>query len=121
MSWFLHFFSGLGHLFDASHKAKIEAAAQSVEALLPFGAAIVRDIDELAPNRTLAQFNSVALKYAVPTIAALGEGQTVGNVALNLGSAILQKNHAPEAGMRLLNTVIQLAAFAAQPPAPVKV
>jgi hypothetical protein len=80
----------------------------------------VRDIDELAPNRTLAQFNTVALKYAVPTIAALGEGQTVGNLALNLGSAILQKNHAPDASLRLLNTVIQLAAFVTRPPDPIK-
>jgi hypothetical protein len=63
----------------------------------------------------------VAQQYALPTVAALAEGQTPGNVALNLGSAILAKNHAPDASVSLLNTVIQLAAFAAKPPAPVKV
>ena len=61
---------------------------------------------------TYAKVMKEATKYALPAIASLQEGQTAGNVALNLGTQILQKNHAPGAATSLLNTVVQLAVMA---------
>jgi hypothetical protein len=106
MNWLSHLFSNIKG-FLTSDKAK--AAEKTIEALLPAAISIVQDINALAPNKTLTELNTVAVKYALPTIAALNDGQTAGNVALNLGTAILQKNHAPDAAVSLLNTAIQLA------------
>ena len=79
---------------------------------MPFAEEIVTEINTLAPNQTLSEINTIATKYALPTISALEEGQTTGNVLLNLGTQILAKNHAPQAATSLLNTVIQLAVVA---------
>jgi hypothetical protein len=108
--------SFLSNLFSKI-KADFESpAAKSAEAtitsLLPVAMTIVGDINTIAPNKTLTELNAVATKYALPAITALGAGQTPGNVALNLGTAILAKNHAPTAATSLLQTVIQLAVTA---------
>ena len=91
---------------------KLQAFGASVEKLLPVGIQVVQEINALAPNKTLAELNTIAVKYALPTVTALADGQTAGNVALNLGTQILEKNHAPGAATSLLNTVIQVAAGA---------
>jgi hypothetical protein len=116
MSW-------LTNLFDKIKADFSSPAAKSAEAtianLLPVAMTIVQDINTIAPNKTLTELNAVAQKYALPAITALGAGQTPGNVALNLGTAILAKNHAPTAATSLLQTVIQLAVTAANVSAPV--
>jgi hypothetical protein len=91
------------------HSPAAEKAESEIESLLPAGIEIVQEIDALAPNRTLAEINAIATKYALPTVTSLESGQTTGNVLLNLGTQILAKNHAPAAATSLLNTVIQLA------------
>lgn len=109
MSWLKNLFTKIDDFF---HSPAIEAAEQEVEKLLPVGIQIVQEINALAPNKTLTELNTIATKYAIPTITSLASGQTVGNVALNLGTQILAKNHAPAAATSLLNTVIQTAVFA---------
>lgn len=109
MSWFGNLFKSIEGFFGSS---KAHAVEQQIEALLPVAVGIVQDINAIAPNKTLAELNAVATKYALPTVASLADGQTAGNVALNLGTQILQKNHAPTAAISLLNTVIQLGVTA---------
>lgn len=109
MSWFSNLFREIDSFL---HTPKVQAAEATAESLLPAAIGIVQDINLIAPNKTLAELNAVATKYALPAIAALESGQTAGNVALNLGTEILQKNHAPAAATSLLNTVIQNAVFA---------
>jgi hypothetical protein len=106
MNWLHNLLSKITGLF-VSDKAK--AAGHAIESLLPYAIEIVKDINLLAPNNTLAELNAVATKYVLPTIAAIHDGQTAGNIALNLGTQILQKNHAPDAAVSILNTAIQLA------------
>ena len=91
------------------HGPKAQAIELEIESLLPAAIEVVKEIDTLAPSRTLDEINTIATKYALPTVTALADGQTTGNVLLNLGTQILQKNHAPTAAVSLLNTVIQLA------------
>jgi len=81
---------------------------------LPIALTIVQEINTLAPNRSMAEINAIATKYGLPTITALESGQNVGNVLLNLATEILQKNHAPDAAISVLNTVVQLAVTAAK-------
>lgn len=109
MSWLTTLFTDIKHIFSTP---KAKAVEQEIAALLPVAIGIVTEIDQIAPNKTLDQFNVIATKYALPTITALQDGQTAGNVALNLGTQILQKNHAPQAAISVLNTVIQLAVVA---------
>ena len=112
MTWFASLLSKVEGFFS-SPAAK--AAEQEIQNLLPVAITIVQDIDAIAPNKTLDELNAVATKYALPTISALASGQTAGNVALNLGTQILQTNHAPAAATSLLNTVVQLAVTAVNP------
>ena len=112
MKWLQTLFSKIEGFF---HSPTAQAAETEIENLLPAGIAIVQDINALAPNRTLAEINAIATKYALPEITALADGQTTGNVLLNLGSQILAKNHAPGAATSLLNTVIQLAVQGTNP------
>lgn len=112
MSWFTDLFSKIEGFFN-SRAAK--AAEKEIESLLPAAVAIVQEIDAIAPSKTLDQLNAVATKYGLPTISALVSGQTAGNVALNLATEILAKNHAQAAATSLLNTVIQLAVTAVNP------
>ena len=114
MSWLKTLFSKIDSFF---HSPAAQAAEASIQTLLPAGIQIVQEINALAPNKTLAQINAIATKYALPTVSALADGQTTGNVLLNLGSQILAKNHAPQAATSLLNTVIQLAVVGTNPPA----
>jgi hypothetical protein len=116
MSWLSGLFSKIDGWFT-SPKAK--AAESTIESLIGPAMTIVQEINTIAPNKTLTELNAVATKYALPTITALQSGQTAGNVALNLGTAILQKNNAPTAAVSLLNTVIQLAVVASDTAAPV--
>lgn len=109
MSWLKSLFSKIAGFF---HSPAAQAAEAKVESLLPVGIEIVQEINALAPNRTLAEINAIATKYALPTITSLQAGQTTGNVLLNLGTQILQKNNAQAAATSLLNTVIQNAVFA---------
>lgn len=106
MNWIAKLFSDIGHFLTSDKAKKIEL---QIAALLPFAMQIVNEINTIAPNKTLTQLNTIATKYALPAISQLQDGQTAGNVALNLGTEILQKNHAPNAATSLLNTVIQLA------------
>lgn len=115
MSWLTNLFKDVESFFTSP---KAEAAEATIASLLPVAMTIVQDINAIAPNKTLTELNAVATKYALPTISSLAEGQTPGNVALNLGTEILQKNHAPTAAVSLLNTVIQLAVTAANTSAP---
>ena len=112
MSWLTTLLKNFEGFFT-SPAAK--AAEQEIQSLLPVAITIVQEIDAIAPSKTLDQLNAVATKYALPTISALQSGQTAGNVALNLATQILQKNHAPGAATSLLNTVIQLAVTAVNP------
>lgn len=112
MSWLSTLLSNIKGLPTSP---KLKAAEVEIEKLLPAAVSIVQDINAIAPNKTLAQINAVATKYGMPTITALADGQTPGNVALNLGTEILQKNHAPAAATSLLNTVVQLAVTAVSP------
>lgn len=98
------------------HSPKTEAVEGFIAAQLPAAIAIVQEIDALAPNKTLEEFNVIATKYALPAITSLESGQTAGNVALNLGSQILAKN-VPGVATSLANTVIQLAVVGTKPPA----
>jgi len=112
----------LKHLFTTTipgwfHTPAVQAVETGIDGLLPYAVEIVKDINLIAPNRTLTEINAIATKYALPAIAALNDGQTTGNVLLNLGTQILQKNHAPSAATSLLNTVIQLAVVGVTPPA----
>jgi len=97
-----------------AHSLAAVTVETDIEKFLPAAIEVVGEINTLAPNKTLAEFNTIATKYALPTVDALGSGQTLGNVALNLGTQILQKNHAPTAATSLLNTVIQLAVVGAK-------
>lgn len=115
MSWLSNLFTKVEGWFS-SPKAK--AAESTIESLLPAALTIVQDINTIAPNKTLTELNTVATKYALPTITALADGQTAGNVALNMATQILQKNHAPAVATSLLNTVVQLAVTAADTGAP---
>jgi hypothetical protein len=115
MSWFSNLFSDIKGFFTSP---KAEAVEKEIAGLLPAAMEIVTDINTIAPNKTLTELNTVATKYALPAITAIQDGQTAGNVALNLGTAILQKNHAPAAATSLLNTVIQLAVTASNASAP---
>ena len=115
MNWLGTLFSKIVGFF---HTPKAQAAEAEIAALLPAAVTIVQEIDQLAPNKTLDELNAVATKYALPTVTALESGQTAGNVALNLGTAILQKNHAPTAATSLLNTVVQLAVTAVKTQTP---
>jgi hypothetical protein len=110
MNWLHQLFSKIEGWFT-SPKAK--AVEQTIANLLPVAVTIVQDINAIAPNKTLAQFNLIATKYAVPAISAIADDpNAVSNVALNLATEILQKNHAPDAAISLLNTVVQLAVTA---------
>lgn len=112
MNWLKSLFSKIDGYF---HSPAAVAVETEIATLLPAAMQIVGDINTLAPNKTLAEFNVIATKYALPAITALGAGQTPGNVALNLGTQILAKNHAPTAATSLLNTVIQLAVQGTNP------
>lgn len=115
MNWLKNLFSKIDGYF---HTPAAEAVENEIQTLLPAGIQIVQEINALAPNKTLAQINTIATKYALPTVSAIADGQTTGNVLLNLGSQILAKNHAPAAATSLLNTVIQLAVVANPAAAP---
>lgn len=106
MSWLSSLFSNIEGFFE-SPKAK--AAETTIGNLLPVAVGIVQDINAIAPNKTLTELNTVATKYALPAVSAIQDGQTAGNVALNLATQILQKNHAPNVAVSLLNTAVQLA------------
>jgi hypothetical protein len=112
MTWLKSLFS---KIVGFVHSPKLTAAETEIETLLPAAIQIVGEINTLAPNRTLTEINAIATKYALPTVTALADGQTTGNVLLNLGSQILAKNHAPGAATSLLNTVIQLAVQGTNP------
>lgn len=114
MNWLKTLFSKIGGYF---HSPAAEAVETEIANLLPAAMTIVGEINTLAPNKTLTEINAVATKYALPTVTALQEGQTTGNVLLNLGTQILARNHAPTAATSLLNTVIQLAVVGTNPPA----
>ena len=109
MNWLHKLFSAIGHIFSSP---KVQAIEQTIENLLPAAITIVQEIDAAAPNRTLEQINAIATTYALPAVSALADGQNVGNVLLNLATDILKKNHAPDAAISLLNTVVQLAVVA---------
>jgi hypothetical protein len=109
MNWLKTLFSKVDGFF---HTPKAQAVESDIESLLPAAITVVGEINALAPNRTLSEINAIATKYALPTVEALASGQTTGNVLLNLGTQILQKNNAPTAATSLLNTVIQLAVVA---------
>jgi hypothetical protein len=110
MNWLDQLFSKIEGWFS-SPKAK--AVEQTIANLLPVAVTIVQDINAIAPNKTLVEFNAVATKYAVPAISAIAaDPNAAGNVALNLATQILEKNHAPGAAVSLLNTVVQLAVTA---------
>jgi hypothetical protein len=110
MSWLTTLFKDIEGIFTSPKtKAAIAAVEKQIASLLPVAMTIVQEINAMAPNKTLAELNTIATKYALPAITALQSGQTAGNVALNLGTQILQKNNAPAAAVSLLNTVIQLA------------
>lgn len=113
MNWLKHLFS---KIIGYKHTPKVQAVESAIERLLPVAMEVVGEINTLAPNKTLGELNVIATKYALPTVAALAEGQTWGNVALNLGTEILRKNHAPAAATSLLNTVVQLAVVGTNPP-----
>ena len=113
MSWFTNLFKDVEGFFTSP---KAQAAEKEIVALAPAALAIVQDINAIAPNRTLAEINAVATKYALPAITSIAATPTAtGNVLLNLATQILQKNHAPTASISLLNTVVQLAVQAANP------
>lgn len=95
--------------FFASPRA--HAIERELALLLPAALHIVEEINAVAPNKTVSELNEVAAKYALPTIDALADGQTPGNVALNLGTEIL-KTARPGTGTMILNTAIQLAVLA---------
>lgn len=109
MSWLTNLFSAIGHFFSSP---KMQSIEKTIESLLPAAITIVQEIDAAAPNRTLEQINAIATTYALPTVSALADGQNAGNVLLNLATDILKKNHAPDAAISLLNTVVQLAVVA---------
>jgi hypothetical protein len=109
MNWLHQLFSKIEGWFTSPKAKAVEA---QIANLLPTAVTIVQEINTLAPNKTLTEFNTIATKYALPQIAAIQSGQTAGNIALNLGTEILQKNHAPDAAVSLLNTVVQLAVTA---------
>ena len=111
MNWPHTLLSKIITRFKGAEPALAKVGAD-IENLMPFAEEIVTEINTLAPNQTLSEINTIATKYALPTISALEEGQTTGNVLLNLGTQILAKNHAPQAATSLLNTVIQLAVVA---------
>lgn len=104
-------FDKVSHWFTGP---KGQDVIHTISELLPVAETIVADINKLAPNKTLAQFQKVAEKYAIPAVQSIDAGQTPGNVALNLATEILRKNHAPAAAEHLLNTVIQLAVTASK-------
>ena len=110
MNWLHSLFSKLTGWFTSP---KAVAAEQTIAALLPVALTIIQDINAIAPNKTLAQFNLIAAKYAIPAISTIAnDPNAVGNVALNMATEILQKNHAPNQAVSLLNTVVQLAVTA---------
>jgi hypothetical protein len=110
MNWLHQLFSKIEGWFTSP---KAQAVEKQIAALLPVAVAIVQDINAIAPNKTLTQFNTIANKYGVPAISAIAaDPNAVGNVALNLATQILEKNHAPGAAISLLNTVVQLAVTA---------
>ncbi len=111
MSWFTNLFKGIEGFFTSP---KAQAVEKEIQSLLPAGLAIVQEINTLAPTLGLTELNAIATKYALPAINALESGQTAGNVALNLATQILQKNHAPTSATSTLNTVVQLAVVAAK-------
>ena len=80
-----------------------------------FALPIVKDIAALVPNRTVQEISTAYQKYGVPLATQISEDPTsTGNALLNLGTAVLQKNHAPDAAVSLLNTAVQLALVAAK-------
>jgi hypothetical protein len=110
MNWVHRLFTTVvGWVSSQKAKDALTAVEAEIEKLLPSAIQIVGEINALAPTKSLAEFNAIATKYALPAITALDSGQTAGNVALNLGTQILQKNNAPAAAISLLNTVIQFA------------
>jgi hypothetical protein len=111
MNWLKTLFSKIDGFF---HSPKAQAVESEIETLLPAAIQVVTEINALAPNRTLTEINAIATKYALPTVTAIADGQTTGNVLLNLGTQILAKNNAPTAATSLLNTVIQLAVVGTQ-------
>jgi hypothetical protein len=115
MNWLTNLLSKVGHFFHTPTAVAIE---QQIETLLPIALTIVTEINGAAPNRTLDQINAIASKYALPAVSALADGQSVGNVLLNLATEILQKNHAPTAAISTLNAVVNLAVVAVKAAAP---
>lgn len=110
MHWLHDLFSKIAGWFTSPKAKAVEA---EILALLPTAVTIVQEINTLAPNRTLAEINAIATKYALPAITEIESGAaSVGNALLNLATDILQKNHAPGAAISLLNTVVQLAVTA---------
>ena len=116
MSWLTNLFQ---KFTGWAHNPKVVAAENTIASLLPVAMTVVGEINTLAPNRTLTEFNTVATKYALPAITTIAaDPNAVGNVMLNMATAILQKNHAPDAAVSLLNTVVQLAVTATKTQAP---
>jgi hypothetical protein len=107
MNWLIHLFQKIGGFFITPKALAIEAQLSSmVVAAEP----IVKAIAALTPNRTVQEITAAYEKYGVPVAGTIANDPTsTGNALLNLATTILQKNHAPDAAVSLLNTAVQLA------------
>ena len=110
MSWLTTIWKDVAGFFESPKAKAVEA---EIASLLPVAISVVSEINSLAPNRTLAEINTITTKYALPAITSIStDPAATGNVLLNLATSILQKNNAPAAAVSLLNTVVQLAVTA---------
>ncbi len=90
---------------------------QQIETLLPMALPLVQMIDAACPKRTIQQIAKAYQDYAVPFSQELATLRP--DVAIrDLVTAILKKNHAPDAAISILNAVVELAVNAMPPVAP---
>lgn len=110
MHWLTSLFAKIVGFFESPKAKAVEAQLASLtQAALP----IVQAIAALTPNRTVQEIATAYAQYGVPlAVQITADPTSTGNALLNLATTVLQKNHAPDAAISLLNTAVQLAVVA---------
>lgn len=108
--WFTGLFSKIEGFFTSTKAHDVEKQlALLVQQALP----IVEMIGSLVPNKTLQEVIAAYKEFGVSVTTSIANDPTsIGNALLNLGTSVLEKNHAPGEPTSILNTAIQLAVLA---------
>lgn len=88
--FFTNIFNKIGHLFSSS---KAQAALHDVAVIVNGVTPIVKDLQQLIPNKTFQEVTAAYQKYAVPFAAAeTNDPVHIGNYIMNLAVAEASKH-----------------------------